>query len=144
MPLKKFVIRAVVDTNVLISGATGSTTPAQVIDGWRQNKYILVTSPQLIAEVNEVIRRPEIIRQFNLSESLISGFVGTLSTRAYVTPGTLQLDVIKEDPPDNQVLSAAVEGSADYIVSGDKDLLRLGQYQDIAILKPIDFLDRII
>lgn len=137
------MIRAVIDTNVLISGITGSTTPAKVIDAWRQNKYVLVTSPQLITEANEVLHRPEITRQFNLTENLISEFVGTLSTRAYVTSGTLQLDVIQEDPPDNQVLSAAVEGSAGYIVSGDKDLLRLGRYQDIVISKPIGFLKKL-
>lgn len=40
----------------------------------------------------------------------------------------MRLDVIKEDPPDDRVLECAVSSGADYIVTGDKDLLRLGQY----------------
>jgi len=49
--------------------------------------------------------------------------------------------VIKEDPPDNRVLECAVSAGSDYIVTGDKDLLRLGRYDAIRILSVADFLD---
>lgn len=138
------MIRAVIDTNVLISGVAGSTTPAQVVDAWRQNRYVLVTSPQLIAEVSEVMHRPKIMDWFRLTEEDISSFIGTLSTRAYVASGTLRVDVIKNDPPDNCVLSTAVEGTADFIVTGnERHLLRLGTYQSISIVTPSVFLSRI-
>lgn len=57
-----------------------------------------------------------------------------------VTP-TVQLDIIKEDPPDNRILECAVSAGADYIVTGDKDVLRLGRYDSIRILTVADFLD---
>jgi len=57
-----------------------------------------------------------------------------------VTPA-VQLDIIKEDPPDNRILECAVSAGADYIVSGDNDLLRLGRYDSIRILNVADFLD---
>jgi predicted nucleic acid-binding protein len=51
------------------------------------------------------------------------------------------LDIIKEDPPDNRILECAVAAGADFIVTGDKDLLRLGRYDSIRILSPSDLLD---
>jgi putative PIN family toxin of toxin-antitoxin system len=56
-----------------------------------------------------------------------------------VTPTEL-LDVIKEDPPDNRVLECAVEARSAYIVTWDRDLLRLGTHSGIPILRPGDFL----
>jgi uncharacterized protein len=56
-----------------------------------------------------------------------------------VTP-TQVLDVIKEDPPDNRILECAVEAGSDYIVTWDKDLLRLGEYGGIRIIRAVDFL----
>lgn len=47
-----------------------------------------------------------------------------------------KFDVIKEDKDDNKFLEAAVEGKADYIVSGDKDLLRLENFMGIKIISP--------
>ena len=58
-----------------------------------------------------------------------------------VTPAQT-LDVIKEDPPDNRILECAVEAGSDYIVTWDKDLLRLGSYGNIRIIRAADFLQR--
>ena len=56
-----------------------------------------------------------------------------------MTPA-VQRDVIKEDPPDNRILECAVTRGSEYIVTGDKDLLRLKQYDSIRILKVSDFI----
>ena len=58
-----------------------------------------------------------------------------------VTPAQT-LDVIKEDPPDNRILECAVEAGSDYIVTWDKDPLRLGSYGNIRIIRAADFLQR--
>jgi putative PIN family toxin of toxin-antitoxin system len=58
-----------------------------------------------------------------------------------VTPAQT-LDVIKEDPPDNRILECAVEAGSDYIVTWDKDPLRLGSYGTIRIIRAADFLQR--
>jgi predicted nucleic acid-binding protein len=50
------------------------------------------------------------------------------------------LDVIKEDPSDNRILECAVEAGSAYIVTWDKDLLRLGEYAGIRIIRAADFL----
>ncbi|PTL35659.1 hypothetical protein CLG94_07790 [Candidatus Methylomirabilis limnetica] len=58
-----------------------------------------------------------------------------------MTPGVVCLTVISEDPPDDHYLECAIEGDADYIVSGDQHLLELGEYQGIRILTPRAFLN---
>jgi predicted nucleic acid-binding protein len=50
--------------------------------------------------------------------------------------------VIHDDPSDDKFLEAAVAGEASYIISGDKHLLKLSEYQGIQILKPRDFIHR--
>ncbi len=52
----------------------------------------------------------------------------------------MQLDVVKADPEDNKIIECAVTAGSDYIVTGDKDLLRLGSYDAIRILNASDFL----
>jgi predicted nucleic acid-binding protein len=56
-----------------------------------------------------------------------------------VTPAVV-LDVVREDPADNRILESAVAAGSDFVVTGDKDLLRLGRYDSIRILRPADLL----
>lgn len=58
-----------------------------------------------------------------------------------VIPGKKDLRVIQADPDDDKFVIAAVEGFADYIVSGDHHLLDVKKYEDITILSPNDFLN---
>ena len=53
---------------------------------------------------------------------------------------TRALEVIKEDPPDNRIRECAVEAGSEYIVTWDKDLLRLGEYDGMPVIVPADFL----
>jgi putative PIN family toxin of toxin-antitoxin system len=57
----------------------------------------------------------------------------------HITP-TQTLDVVKDDPDDNRIVECAVAGASDYLVTGDKDLLRVGHYDNIRILNVSDFL----
>ena len=67
-------------------------------------------------------------------------FVRDLGELAIVTPGQVQLSVLHEDPDDDRYLECAVEGEAEYIVSGDRHLLALPTYRGIAIVGPRAFL----
>ena len=70
----------------------------------------------------------------------------TLDTNVYVAAfqfggmRLLHMAVVKEDEPDNRILECAVEAGSDFIISADKDLLRLGSYVDIPVVRPVDFL----
>jgi putative PIN family toxin of toxin-antitoxin system len=51
-----------------------------------------------------------------------------------------KFDIVKDDLDDNKFFEAAVEGKADFIISQDKHLLKIGEFQRIKVLKPVDFL----
>ena len=55
---------------------------------------------------------------------------------------TSKVDGVKNDPPDNRILEAAIDGKASYIVSGDKDLLRLKKFKGVKILTASKFLEK--
>ena len=50
------------------------------------------------------------------------------------------LDAVKEDEPDNRILECAVAAGSQFLITADRDLLRLGNYAGISILRPADFL----
>jgi len=59
-----------------------------------------------------------------------------------VKPGR-KITVVKDNPDDNKIIEAAVEAKADYIVTGDKHLLKIGNYHGIKIIKPNEFLKKL-
>jgi uncharacterized protein len=80
-------------------------------------------------------------RKFNFSLEAVEEARRRIQAMAKTVTPAVRLDVIKEDPPDDRVLECAVSSGADYIVTGDKDLLRLGQYDAIPIVSVADFLE---
>ena len=68
-------------------------------------------------------------------------FLEDLSRLAILTPGKLSLAFIADDPADNRYVECAVEGDANYLVSGDNHLLKLGVYEDVLIVTPRNFGD---
>jgi uncharacterized protein len=141
--VKRNVYRAVFDTNVLLSGGTASPSPAsQLIDQWRGGAFVLVISPQLLEEVQEVLQRPEIRQITGLTEQETTTYISEIAQRAYVTAGTYEVARLTTDPDDNMILACALEGNASHIVTKDKkSLLPLKQYHGIRIVQPHQFLD---
>ena len=138
------MLKAVVDTNVVISGTIlKSGPPNRIMNAWREGLFVLVTSRSLIEETARVLRYPKICRKYGLTEDRIDRVLKTLARYAWVTPGKLRLSVIKDDPDDNRVVVAAVEAEADCIVSGDPHLLDLGPYRGIEIIAPVRFVKMI-
>jgi len=136
------VYKAVLDSNVFVSGASISQTPpSQMMNLWRKGAYILVTSPQILEEVHEVLLRPKIISYTGLSIKETNEFVEKIIQRAYVTEGKQLSHSVSRDLKDDKFLSCAVEAKADYIITGDQDLLVLKVYKEINILTPREFLD---
>ncbi len=135
------MIRAVVDTNALVSGIISPLgTPAEIVRRWQQGDFLLITSPVLLDELRRVLAYPRIADRLHWSEKEHSQFIKSLKTLALITPGTLSLPGVTRDPKDDPVVACAVEGEAEFIVSGDQDLLVLGTYQEIHIVTPRDFL----
>jgi hypothetical protein len=137
-------MRVVLDANVLVSSILSAAgTPARILDAWRDEHFQLLISDAILDEVGRVLRYPKIVKRHLWTETETDHFVHTLASLAIKTPGSLALNVITDDPSDNRYLECAVEGSADFIVSGDRDLLDLRAYQGIPIVQPSTFLEHI-
>lgn len=133
-------MKAVIDTNVVVSWLISPTgTPARVFDLLHQAAFQVVISPTILAEYRRVLLYERIVRQHRLTVNEIDDRLEELRELGVVVEPQDRLYVIPEDPSDNKFLECAVEGEADYIVSGDRHLLRLGRYQGIEILPPAAF-----
>jgi len=131
-------MRAVIDTNVLVSAVLGGTL-AEVFDHWRAGQFTWVVSDDIMREYLDVLRRPK----FALPADVVDTIIGYLFHQAeFAIPAEL-LRVIAADPKDDKFLEAAVAGRADVIVSGDQHLLALKAYREIPIIAAREFLDRL-
>ena len=135
-------LRAVLDTNVLVSGLISDySPPRQLVDAWLNGQYILVTSLYQVEELNHVLAYPRIASRLRLSDAEVGLILAALLSQGQVVPGALQLPGVTRDPKDDPLVACAVEGAADYRVSGDRDLLDLGETEKIRMVTPRQFLE---
>jgi hypothetical protein len=132
----------VLDTNVVVSGILNdSGSPGRVLQAALEgSQLLLITSAAILREVGAVLQRPQIARRHGWNTREITLFLARLSSISVLTPGRIPLNVVADDPSDDMFLVAALEGDAKYVVSGDRHLLSLGEYQGVAILSPAQFL----
>lgn len=121
--------RVVVDTNVLVSALIKKGKPLSLVQRLLE-KHTVVLSSQMLAELADVLSRDK----FTITNAQIDLFISLLLRKSTVTSVSGNLNVISEDPDDNIVLLTAINGKADYIVSGDKHLLSLRKFEGIAIV----------
>ena len=126
--------RVVLDTNVIVSGIGWGGTPAAILDAVSDGQLVLVTSAPLLAELRRVLEYPRLAKVIQGGAQLAD----LVAASGVVVAPTRTLTVVSDDD-DNRVLEAAIEGAADYIVSGDTDLLDLGSFRGIPILTPAEF-----
>ena len=125
--------RVVVDTNVFVSAFIWGGQPKKVIQEWLRGKFILLLSPFLLSEIILVLQRfgfsrrdLEKIREILEDNSL--KFIPPRKTRQC------------RDAKDNRVLDLCLAAKADFLVTGDKDLLVLKKFRQTKILAPKEFL----
>ena len=141
-------LQVVFDTNVLIPMIIPASQSARLLLRLHQAGHRVVTSPQIIREAREKMLTKERLRQWlGVADQEIERFLDRLPTVCYVVPGVRQAHgAVPADPKDDMIVAAALESRADYIVSEDKHLLELGQYQGIKIMNREQFgaeLDRL-
>lgn len=134
------MIRAVIDTSILIRAIIkplGSVGP--IVTRLRDGAYQAVYSFPLLVELVTTLSLPRIRRKYHFTETDIATVVALLLTRGILVAPERRIEVCR-DQTDDMVLEAAVAGRADYIVTGDEDLLVLGSFEGIRIVGPAEFL----
>jgi putative PIN family toxin of toxin-antitoxin system len=128
------MIRLVLDTNVLVSALISTrSNPARLLDAAGKN-YSLFILKEILSELENVISRDK----FSFSNEKIDSAIEAILSFSEVVNPEIKLDVIKSDPDDNKILECAIACGASYIVSGDKHLLNLKEYENIKIINPKD------
>ena len=137
--------RVVLDTNVIVSGLLSRKgAPAQVLDAWRERRFLLVASPAIVAEVSAALHYPHIRHKYVLVEADNQEILALLEHDALLVPGNSDVaGSVPLDAKDEMFLACAVDGQVDMIVSGDHHLLELGAYRDIPIITVRQFLERL-
>ena len=140
------MLRAVLDTNILVSAILSkSGAPAQVVDAWQARKFLVISSKTAILETEHVLNDLHTTGKYQITGEQISGLLHLLRTDALLVPGQSDVTrVIPADPTDEIFLSIALDGEAQFIVSGDHHLLDLGTYHDIRIQTARQFLESLI
>ncbi len=129
-------MRVVLDTNVLVSALIfPGGTPELAYRLVLEERIQLVTSRTLLAELGSVLEA-----KFGWDPARVEQAVGQLARVGFVVEPTTTVTEIVADDADNRVLEAAVAGNAATIVSGDRHLLTLGEWREIQIQTPADFL----
>lgn len=120
----------VLDVNVILSSVIAPLgIPRQIVSAWLAERYELVTSVGIIAQVEEKLGLPRIARRYGVTPKVTLGTVALLESRATVIGVPLEERLpVTGDPEDDLVLATGRLTSAEYLVTGDAGLLALAQH----------------
>lgn len=139
------MIRVVADTNVLASGLAGydkSNSPeSQILRAWREGRLELITSAAILAELERTLAKPYFAQRVSRDE--VDQALELLRHRSSFVHDRAPVHGIATTPEDDLILATAVSGKATHLVTGDRQLLNVGGFRGIEILRAREFLGRL-
>ena len=133
-------MKIVIDTNVFISGTLWYGIPNRIIELIDFKNIDLVLSQEILQEFSEVLQYDEIQNKIKIKNFEMTYTLKKITELAQIVDPKKKHKVIKDDPDDDKFIDAAVEGDVDYLVSKDKHLLNLKEFNGIKIVSPEEFL----
>lgn len=134
-------MRAVLDTNVLISGVIATGVPHEILVAGFSDEFQIIVSVETLTEFRAtLLKYPD---KFQMDAEEVQADVETVRYYAAFVDPDEDLAVVDADPDDDKFLEAAVAGNVDYLVSGDRHLLDLGSFRGIPIVDPRTFFERL-
>jgi putative PIN family toxin of toxin-antitoxin system len=134
-------MKAVLDTNALISTVIATGVPHEVVVKGLEGEYQIIVSVATLTEFREtLLKYPE---RFDMDEDEVQQEVETIRYFAEFVNPDEQITAVEADPDDDKFLEAAVAGDVDYLVSGDRHLLGLGTFRGIEIVEPRTFYEQL-
>jgi putative PIN family toxin of toxin-antitoxin system len=130
------MMRVVVDTSVLIRYLLkpSRATKHFIEHTWLNELITVVTAPELMSELAEVLARPK-IRRFVAQEDA-SALIEALTIRADILPPLGDIPTYTRDRKDDKFLACALLGDAEFLITYDEDLLVLGKFGAVAVVTP--------
>lgn len=134
--------RALLDTNVLVSGLIGRAgPPRRLLDAWLDGRYTMITSLYQVQELNHVLSYPRIADRLAVTGPELDAILAAMLSQSEVVVAQLDLSGVTRDPKNEPLVAAAVLGRVDYLVSGDEDLLVLQEYEGFKVVTPGEFVE---
>ena len=137
--------RAVVDTNVFVSAFLfhdRGGVPVELLHRLADERFTLVLCRALLVELADVLTRdPAVGERYGYTQETVALYLTTLETHAEFAEPPAPFPPISRDPKDDVVVATAVTAAAHYLVTGDNDLLSLGNHEGVSIVTPRQFLD---
>jgi len=129
------MIKAVLDTNIIISSIFWEGNPHEIVRKGIIGDYQLVMSAEILDEVANKLRT-----KFKFPEENIQELVDILLTHCHIIEPSNKFDIVR-DKNDNKIIECAYDGKANCIVTGDSDLLDLKEFKSIRIFSAKEFLN---
>lgn len=127
------MLRVVYDTNTILSGLFWTGAPTRALNAAVEKQVLLLTTEVLLDELADVLSRPKFAQRLETIGKSVEQLMAEHRAITELVIPTDLLTQISADPDDDAVIACAVGGEANYMVSGDKHLLTLGEYAGIPI-----------
>jgi len=134
-------MKVTLDVNVLISGTFWTGDSFRILETIDKKELLFVTSKAIIDEYEKILKSDEIVEKVKDKQLVLKKIAQKIITNSLVVKPKRKLDVVKDDPDDNKILECATESKVDYIITQDKHLLKIKNFEGIKILKPSEFLE---
>ena len=130
-------MKIVVDTNVVVSGVFFGGAPSKVLQSWRDGISHLVLSPEILDEYRRV--GDELSGKYDGVS--LTPFLSLVVSHAEIIEAPALPDRVCRDEDDDKFIACAVAGRCPLVISGDRDLLDVGEYRGVDIVTPRAFLE---
>jgi putative PIN family toxin of toxin-antitoxin system len=130
----------VLDTNVWISAMVWGGTPSKIIRLAEDKKITILISDEIVSEINQTLKYQKISQIYQEIGLTRQQLIESVLQISKLTKTEEKIGLIQQDPTDNKFIECASVGNADYLISGDKHLLRMHLYKKTQILSAKEFL----
>jgi len=135
-------VKVVLDTNVWVSIFFKKTLGKEFSEILKEGDVEIYVTEEILKEISRVLVYPKIKNLLKLSGISEKEVIKKIVKNSKLVRPKFKLKVIKEDPEDNKILDCALQARANFIVSGDRHLLKIEQFKKIKILTPREFLKK--
>jgi len=137
---RKRVPKVVLDVNVWVPVLLWGGNPAKIIKAAEEGKVATVASEEIVGKISQVLNYPKLRKVYQAAGLCLKDLIEAVLKVVKFVKVTEKVNVVVEHPADDKFIECALAAGADYIVSGDKHMLKIGGYKKTPILSVSEFL----
>ena len=131
------------DTNILVSSTFWTGDSLKIIESVEKKEIDLYLSKEIIEEFSSVLNYKDIQDKIKDKNLVMKRTVEQILTMSNIIEPKRKVEIVKEDIDDNKIIECAVEAGVDYIITKDKHLLKIKEFEGIEIITPEEFVKKI-